>query len=287
MKKKLNYLILIGIVIILVGVMTGTSLAYDNASRDTSAPEEAVVMTVRETRQQEIQKPRVETYFQTLTFVETDNKDVINLELESCKDYEYRLISLLENKLYAEDREVIEKEIASVREFIKEYEIDLAAILEAERIEAERWAAKSAEYPVATEVWLYMKNELGWNDYVCAGVMGNMMAEVGGQTLALNPGLYGHNGSFYGICQWSGRYYPGVQGAGLQTQLNFLRDTVKKELDTYGYLWRSGLDYEGFCNLSNAEDAAMAFAKAYERCGSGSYGVRQSNAIKAYNYFTN
>ena len=29
----------------------------------------------------------------------------------------------------------------------------------------------------------------------------------------------------------------------------------------------------------------MAFAKAYERCGSGSYGVRQINALKAYNYF--
>ena len=145
---------------------------------------------------------------------------------------------------------------------------------------------KSGEYPVATQVWRYMKEELGWNDYVCAGVMGNMMAEVGGQTLNLQPYLYGHSGAnYYGLCQWSSRYYPSIQGADVDAQLDFLASTVKKELDTYGYLFRSGLDYEAFCNLTDAEDAAMAFAKAYERCGSGSYGVRQRNAIKAYNYF--
>ena len=39
--------------------------------------------------------------------------------------------------------------------------------------------------------------ELGWNDYVCAGIVGNLMAEVGGQTLNIDPQL---GNSYYGIC---------------------------------------------------------------------------------------
>ena len=46
------------------------------------------------------------------------------------------------------------------------------------------WAEKEAKYPVATYIWRYMK-DLGWSDAVCAGIMGNMMAEVGGHTLLI------------------------------------------------------------------------------------------------------
>ena len=41
---------------------------------------------------------------------------------------------------------------------------------------------KYNEYPVATEIWMFLKN-CGYNDYVAAGILGNMMAEVGGNTL--------------------------------------------------------------------------------------------------------
>lgn len=41
------------------------------------------------------------------------------------------------------------------------------------------------EYPEATEVWIYLRYGLGYNEYVCAGILGNMMAEVGGGTLDL------------------------------------------------------------------------------------------------------
>ena len=40
----------------------------------------------------------------------------------------------------------------------------------------------SGKYSQATQVWNGLK-ALGLNDYVCAGIMGNIMAEVGGQTL--------------------------------------------------------------------------------------------------------
>lgn len=290
MKKKLNCLRIVGIVIILVALITTTSLAFsktdDSAASSDPAATAAVMMIENPT--EEVKVPEVLKYFQEMTYEDSTDKEVLKTELATCKDYEFRLIKLLNNQELADERDLVEEELADVRGLMAEYEETIAAIeAEEARIEA-MWSEKAGEYPVATQVWRYMKDELGWNDYVCAGVMGNMMAEVGGQTLNLQPFLYGHSGGgYYGICQWSGKYYPGIQGASLEAQLDFLRDTVKKELDTYGYAFRSGMDYESFCALTDAEDAALAFAKAYERCGSGSYGIRQSNALKAYNYFVN
>ena len=151
----------------------------------------------------------------------------------------------------------------------------------ARRAEEAKWATKAAEYPAATQIWRYMKAQ-GWNDYVCAGIMGNLMAEVGGQTLDIRYTL--SSSGYYGMCQWS-RGYSQVWGAGLETQCDFLRDTIKYEFDTYGFKYQKGFNFNSFLNMTNAQQAALAFAKSYERCASGSYGVRQKNAVKAYNYF--
>ena len=287
MKKKLTNLLLVSAIVILVALMTVTGLAFgQDDSAASSDPATSVATMKIENPTEEVKVPEVLKHFKEMTYVESNDKAVLTAELETCKDYEFRLINLMNNKDLVDERHLVEEELIDVRGLISEYQEQVSAIeAEEARIEA-MWSEKSGEYPVATQVWRYMKEELGWNDYVCAGVMGNMMAEVGGQTLNLQPYLYGHSSAnYYGLCQWSSRYYPSIQGADVDAQLDFLASTVKKELDTYGYLFRSGLDYEAFCNLTDAEDAAMAFAKAYERCGSGSYGVRQRNAIKAYNYF--
>lgn len=287
MKKKLTNLLLVSAIVILVALMTVTGLAFgQDDSAASSDPATSVATMKIENPTEEVKVPEVLKHFKEMTYVESNDKAVLTAELETCKDYEFRLINLMNNKDLVDERHLVEEELIDVRGLISEYQEQIS-VIEAEeaRIEA-MWSEKSGEYPVATQVWRYMKEELGWNDYVCAGVMGNMMAEVGGQTLNLQPYLYGHSGAnYYGLCQWSSRYFPSVQGADVDAQLDFLASTVKQALDTYGYLFRSGLDYEAFCNLTDAEDAAMAFAKAYERCGSGSYGVRQRNAIKAYNYF--
>ena len=287
MKKKLTNLLLVSAIVILVALMTVTGLAFgQDDSAASSDPATSVATMKIENPTEEVKVPEVLKHFKEMTYVESNDKAVLTAELETCKDYEFRLINLMNNKDLADERHLVEEELIDVRNLEAEYQEDISAIeAEEARIEA-MWSEKAGSYPVATQVWRYMKEELGWNDYVCAGVMGNMMAEVGGQTLNLQPYLYGHSGAnYYGLCQWSSRYYPSIQGADVDAQLDFLASTVKKELDTYGYLFRSGLDYEAFCNLTDAEDAAMAFAKAYERCGSGSYGVRQTNALKAYNYF--
>lgn len=143
------------------------------------------------------------------------------------------------------------------------------------------WEDKATEYPEATEIWLYMK-DLGWNDYVCAGIMGNLMAEVGGQTLALQ--VNSKSKSYYGMCQWN-KAYSNVWDTDLQGQCGFLRDTIQYEIDTFGYAYTKGFDFESFLALTNEKKAAKAFAVCYERCGSGTYQIRQKNATTAYNYF--
>lgn len=147
-------------------------------------------------------------------------------------------------------------------------------------LEEARWESKKKEYPEATYVWRYMK-DLGWNDYVCAGIMGNLMIETGGNTLALNPTA---GTTYYGICQWS-KGYKGVQGVSLEKQCDYLRDTIKNEFDTYGFIYKKNFNFDSFLKLTDAQQAAAAFAQCYERCGSVSYKLRQKNAIIAYNYY--
>ena len=206
-----------------------------------------------------------------------------------------RLIKKLQNKWHDADEE--QAKYKEKLDVILAEEAEAARKAEEERIAAEKaaqeaaeaarraeeakWEKRAAEYPAATQIWRYMKAQ-GWNDYVCAGIMGNIMAEVGGQTLNIRYTL--SSGSYYGMCQWS-RGYSQVWGAGLETQCDFLRDTIKYEFDTYGSKYQKGFNFNSFLNMTDAQQAALAFAKSYERCGSGSYGVRQKNAVKAYNYF--
>ena len=144
------------------------------------------------------------------------------------------------------------------------------------------WEQKQANYPVATYVWEYLKG-LGYNDYVCAGILGNMMAECGGQTFNLNPNLYSTDG-YYGICQWSPGHYD-IMDASLEEQCDYLAGNIEYEFNTFGDKYKKDFDYEDFLQLTDAEEAALAFAKSYERCNSKYYKVRLENALKAYEYF--
>lgn len=146
------------------------------------------------------------------------------------------------------------------------------------------WDRCFEEYPEATYVWLYMR-ELGYNEYVCAGIMGNMMAECGGQTLNLDYDIYNRTGEYYGICQWSNKYYPQVHGTELSVQCDFLRDTIQIEIDMFGYLYKNNFTYADFLEIDSVREAAFCFALTYEKCGSVTHSIRQDNAEIAYNYF--
>ena len=151
-------------------------------------------------------------------------------------------------------------------------------------VDAKR-ALREKEYPAASVVWYYLTETMGLNEHVAAGILGNMMAEVGGQTLDLQVDCSGRG--YYGICQWSRKYMVyDITGSNLDTQLGYLNETIEDEFAVFGDLYTSGFTYQDFCNMQNAQDAAKAFAVVYERCGSGSHNVRKSNAVTAYEYYT-
>ena len=296
MKKKLTTLMVSGVMAFALLIISPTLITSSGADRmGTEITSEMV--TVQANDRNLVTSPMVvdvTELFEPIDYNEVNSKDELNDLILKCDEYATRLYSNLETMNLSNDNKLeIESEITRVNEVKYLYECDLQHIIEQEElaaIEAAKWETRKTEYPVATEVWLYMKEELGWNDYVCAGVMGNLMVETGGQTLNLQPNLWGHgsNRGYYGICQWSKKYYPSVADTSLDYQLDFLRDTVEYEFDTYGKLYQSGMKYEDFTNMTgDCRATALAFAKAYERCNSKYYSIRQDNAEKAYEYFTN
>lgn len=174
----------------------------------------------------------------------------------------------------------IQKEVSDIEISQIVEEIPEAEKLEAKQEEELEWIEKSEEYESAAFIWKYFEDK-GYSDYAIAGILGNIMAEVGGQTLYIQYWL--SSSSYYGMCQWSRQYYPEAIGLSLEEQCDFLFNTIENEFDVFGYI--VGLSYEDFIQIENEQTAALAFAKVYERCGSGSYSVRQSNATEAYNYF--
>ena len=184
---------------------------------------------------------------------------------------------------YADDHSIIQtakSEWTNAQAKIEELTLIIDNIKAEEEARLTRWRT---EYPVATQVWEYLDNK-GYNDYVKAGILGNMMAEAGGQTLdikvdATSPG-------YYGICQWSLRYNPQMNNTDLITQLDFLTVSMEQEFNNYGKNYKAGFNYSTFTTMLDEEEAALAFVKCYERCGSGSYNKRKANAKKALEYYT-
>ena len=71
------------------------------------------------------------------------------------------------------------EELDAAMELVGEKSIEIDQLKEAIENEEAKWRRRYEEYPEATEAWIAMKN-LGWSDTVCAGIMGNLMAETGG-----------------------------------------------------------------------------------------------------------
>lgn len=155
------------------------------------------------------------------------------------------------------------------------------------RQEEENWRMRAEEYPVATQAWLYMKNELGFSDIVCAGIMGNMMAECGGcWTSDLDWDVSSSSG--YGMIQWLGgrkQQLFSIYGSNpsVENQLDFVKDEL---YGTNGVTKQvTGSQLDKIMNAETPEDCAYAFACYYERCSEGHRWVRRDYARRAYEYF--
>lgn len=162
---------------------------------------------------------------------------------------------------------------------IEEYKILVAD-------EDSRWRRRYEEYDTATEVWTCMK-AFGWNDIVCAGIMGNLMAETGGSG-TFNLDWDSNIGSGYGLVQWVGerrvdikeRYgeFPTVK-----EQVQFIYDEL---YGTNGVTCQVGAyELNAIMNAESPEDCAYAFACYYERCSPEYREMRREYARWAYSYF--
>lgn len=150
--------------------------------------------------------------------------------------------------------------------------------------DVETYKTWEEQYFYATKVWEFLRQQ-GYNQEVTCAIIGNMMIETSGGSLALKPFIYSPSGNYYGLCQWSMKYYPEARDLSFENQLKYLIDNIDWEINTFGGNYKKGFKCADFLAMADVEDAALAFAMTYERCGSGSYQLRQQAAVKAYNYF--
>jgi competence protein ComGC len=133
-------------------------------------------------------------------------------------------------------------------------------------------------YNQAQIVWDALK-DLGLNDYVCAGIMGNIMREVAGDALDISRWPVYSQTVYYGICQWAGSRKERLLkdfGTTLNDQIRFL------SVELFEVIPKGS----SFYDMQNEKDTALYFAKYYERCSTKGYVKRQNNATKALEYFT-
>lgn len=145
---------------------------------------------------------------------------------------------------------------------------------------------------VATQVWNFLVNDMGYSEAVAAGLMGNFMRECAGDTLNLNP--YAENtvnGGHYGIAQWNKRNNPEIVGKDLAGQLEYFAKWIQTgEFDQYAANYRPGFSYQEFLNMTDPGEAAAAYGAIMERFGAPYYSVgmtdeyvtRANNARNAY-----
>ena len=169
------------------------------------------------------------------------------------------------------------KQIKSRRAELEKLEVKVASDLE-------RYVKWETDYYWAAKVFEYFMQRGFTKEAACA-IIGNMMIETSGGSLNLKPEIYSANRNYYGLCQWSLRYYPETEGLTFNDQLDYLFRTMPLEFNTFGMLYDENFNYEDFIKMTDVEEAAIAFAKCYERCGPISYKLRQKAAEKAYNYF--
>lgn len=192
---------------------------------------------------------------------ELDSLKIKNEELETKVSKQEETLAKNENVLLDKDEQIHQLQ---------------TELQESQQIQGQSFKS-DGDYNQARQVWNYLR-DLGLNKYVCAGIMGNIMAEVGGQTLDISRWPQYSQKNYYGICQWAGSRKQRLlndYGTTLEDQIRFL------SVELFEVIPKGN----SFYNMQDEQQAALYFAKYYERCGSGSYAVRQSNATKALQYF--
>ena len=226
-----------------------------------------------------------ENFIKDFEYIQFSSKEEIVEELDTLHDYLNCLHSYILNEDKITDKKAafdfIKEETDKIEYLCNCYEADYQKIILAEA-EKSKWEKRMEEFPIATTVWLYLTKEMNYNPYVAAGIVGNMMAECGGQTLHLKWWSYNSTGH-YGLCQWSPGY--AMQDTTLEQQLEFISISFPKDMSRWSWLYEEGFTYEDFLNMTDAYEAAAAFCVIYERPGTLNIERRGENALIALEYF--
>lgn len=280
---KVKTILASALAVLTLTVIPATATAMTSENTTTSEayiPSETTTAAIELLDTQELVYPTYESEYQLIDTQDEDQLLALIQECQGRKTSAHEMAEAARALGYPETHMTIklaQNEWAIAEEYQTKYEETYEQVCNAEKDK------QFEEYPAAATIWYYFK-DLGYNDYICAGILGNIMAEVGGQTLNIQYWLYGNG--YYGMCQWN-KAYSSVWGADLNGQCNYLKNTIEYEFDTFGFCYASNFNFSSFLNLTDERAAALAFAKCYERCGSGSYTIRQNNAEIAYNYFVN
>ena len=138
-----------------------------------------------------------------------------------------------------------------------------------------------------TKTWKFLISK-GYSEVIASAIIGNMRVETSGGRAGINParGSYYKGGYYYGLCQWSEKYHPDFMDASFEEQLEYLVESMPKEFKTFGYKYKDGFTYEDFLNMTDIAEAALAFAKVYERCATWSFNLRIEPAKDVYEYYS-
>ena len=213
--------------------------------------------------------------FPELTYIALFDIDACNLYIDEVRVAVSKVEAAIESEKYTDQAEgIMRQEVTRLYSIIAYTEADIR-----------HYTTQEQEHYYAAKVWQFFKQR-GYNDAVTSAIIGNMMIETSGGTLELRPEIYSSGKGFYGLCQWSLYYKPFMSGKTFEEQLEYLDSDMQKEFESFGFCYKRGFTYEDFLAMEDPAQAALAFAKVYERCGSGSYGLRKQAANRAYNYFT-
>ncbi len=269
LKQNINLLVKLILLIMLVCIIAVVVLIPDHDMRqeDTSVVNNTVTIVSRDTLN------KLPILFPELDYMLSYNTDSTKELLSKLRSS----ITELENVNSADYTKKAVRAMSKELCRLQEIEVKVASDLE-------HYLTWEKDYYYATKVWQYFR-QCGFNNVVTCAIIGNMMIETSDGTLDLNPTIYSPSSNYYGLCQWSQKYYPETKDLPFEAQLDYLLESIPLEFNSFGKNYKSGFNYEDFIKMTDIEEATLAFAKSYERCSSVSYEMRQEAALKAYEYF--
>lgn len=216
-----------------------------------------------------------------------DNETQLKTEKKFCQEEIDKRVNIIneskELDYYDTENEyfkLLEQDIVIYTEHRNYYEEKLQEVYSSIKITQ---SVKVNPQAAKEQIWIMLRAK-GFNEYVTAGIMGNIQAECG-----FKWNVYSAGGESYGICQWLLKYVPEISGASLEEQIDYLLNgkyNMKSAFNSSSYNKNyKNINYEQFINLQDEREAAAAFMLIYERPASKDPTKRSNYATEIYKEF--